>query len=432
MNNRLFALVCGLVMTTAIYAQNFEDYFEDNTLRIDYTFAGNHDYQQIYVDELNKMPQWAGRRHHLAELPLEGNGQITMKDKATGTVIYRHSFSTLFQEWLTTEEATKQSKSFENPFLIPFPKQPVLVEVNLVDTHHKTVATLTHEVDPADALIVQRGNKHVAPHRILQKSGAAQDCIDVAIVAEGYTKDEMDLFYKDAQVAMEQILKSKAFASMKDRFNFYAVGCESEESGVSTPYKNDWRKTALNSHFHTFYSERYLTTLHLKDLHNQLAGIPYEHIIILANTDEYGGGGIYNSYTLTTAHHYLFKPVVVHEFGHSFGGLADEYYYDDQYETQYPLDTEPWEQNITTLVDFDSKWKDMLPDATKIPTQPTNKPSEIYTKVGVFEGAGYCSKGVYRPVQECRMKINEAPDFCPVCIRAIKRVIDFYTADISR
>ena len=156
------------------------------------------------------------------------------------------------------------------------------------------------------------------------------------------------------------------------------------------------------------------------------SGVPYEHIVILANTENYGGGGIYNSYLMSAAHNEKTRPVVVHEFGHSFAGLADEYYYDDQYETQYPADTEPWEPNLTTLVDFDRKWKDMLPRGTKIPTKPSKK--NLYTEVGVYEGGGYQSKGVYRPAQECRMKINEAPVFCPVCERAILRVINYYTS----
>ena len=159
-----------------------------------------------------------------------------------------------------------------------------------------------------------------------------------------------------------------------------------------------------------------------------MAGIPYEHIIILANTDTYGGGGIYNSYTLTTAHHPDFHPVVVHEFGHSFGGLADEYAYTEAPSPQYPYEVEPWEPNITTLIDFDSKWKDMIPEGTAIPTPVATENADLYTKVGVYEGAGYTQKGLYRPTTECRMKINEAPAFCPVCQRALERLINFYTA----
>ena len=152
-------------------------------------------------------------------------------------------------------------------------------------------------------------------------------------------------------------------------------------------------------------------------------GIPYEHIIILANTDNYGGGGIYNSYTLSMTKHRYFRPVVVHEFGHSFGGLGDEYFYDDQYTQFYYPDAEPWEQNLTTLKDFGSKWADMVPKGTPIPTPATKK---YAATVGAFEGGGYQSKGVYRPAQECRMKINDWPEFCPVCQRAIERLVEFY------
>ena len=155
-----------------------------------------------------------------------------------------------------------------------------------------------------------------------------------------------------------------------------------------------------------------------------MAGIHYEHIIILANTDVYGGGGIYNSYTLTTAHHPMFKPVVVHEFGHSFAGLADEYFYENDTMTDtYPLDVEPWEQNISTRVNFSSKWEDLLPAGTPIPT-PANKWEKF--PIGVYEGGGYSAKGIYRPAHNCRMKTNEYKEFCPVCQRAIRRIIEFY------
>jgi hypothetical protein len=165
--------------------------------------------------------------------------------------------------------------------------------------------------------------------------------------------------------------------------------------------------------------DRYLTTLRLRKMHDCLSGLPYEHIVILANTDTYGGGGIFNSYTLTTAHHPSFKPVVVHEFGHSFVGLADEYYYDDMFVEYYYPHIEPWEQNITTLFDFKSKWEDMLPEST----------GNQNSGVGVYEGAGYQSKGVYRPALDCRMKTNAAESFCPVCQRAIARIIEFYTEE---
>ena len=408
-------------------AQSFTDFFENKTLRTDYIFTGDAQKQEVYLDELSSLPHWAGRRHNLSELPLAGNGEITMTDKASGQVIYRTSFSSLFQEWVSEEEATRVKKGFENSFLLPFPKQAALVTVTLKNVHHKPVATLTHEVRPDDILIHERGLQRITPHRYMHQSGSMEDCIDVAILAEGYTTEEMDLFYKDAQATCEALFDHEPFKKLKHKFNIVAVASPSEDSGVSIPRKDEWKSTAVSSHFDTFYSDRYLTTSRVKSIHNWLAGIPYEHIIILANTDTYGGGGIYNSYTLTTAHHPSFKPVVVHEFGHSFGGLADEYFYSDAPSPQYPYTIEPWEQNISTLVDFESKWKDMVPAGTPVPTPKKTSADEIFTAVGVYEGAGYTSKGIYRPVTECRMKINEAPAFCPVCQRALERLILFYT-----
>lgn len=425
MKKRHLLLACLCLCLAIAKAQTFEQYFTDRTLRVDYLFTGNAEGQAICVDELSALPRWAGRRHHLSELPLAGNGQITMKDAADGTVIYRTSFSALFQEWLETDEARTTTKGFENTFLLPFPRRTTEVEVTLFDSHRQVRARLQHRVDPNDILIRRKGEAHVCPHRYLLKNGPTDRCIDVAIVAEGYKEGEMDVFYRDAQTACESLFDHEPFRSMKKRFNIVAVASPSADSGVSIPRLGEWRSTAFGSHFSTFYSDRYLTTSHLKTLHDALAGIDYEHIIVLANTDEYGGGGIYNSYTLTTAHHKDFRPMVVHEFGHSFGGLADEYFYDeDVMNDTYPTDVEPWEQNVTTRVDFASKWQDMIPEGTPLPTPADNFNMH---EVGLYEGAAYSARGLYRASYNCRMRTNEYPAFCPVCQRALRRLIEFYT-----
>ena len=406
------------------HAQEFTAFFEEKSLRMDYLFTGDATTQEISLDKLSSWEGWAGRKHRVGELPLKGNGQVEVSDEATGQVIYRTSFSSLFSEWLSTDEAQTTRRSFEATFLVPYPKQTVKVKVSLLNARHEVISAMTHRVDPKDILIHAMGQR-ITPHKYLLKSGTPDRCVDIAICAEGYTADEMELFYKDAQVACDALFDHEPFKSMKNRFNVVAVASPSLDSGVSVPRLGVWKQTAFGSHFSTFYSDRYLTTLQVKSIHDALAGIDYEHIIILANTDEYGGGGIYNSYTLTTAHHPMFRPVVVHEFGHSFGGLADEYFYDNDVMTDtYPLDIEPWEQNITTQVNFDSKWKDMLPKGTPNPT-PINQ-KEKYP-VGVFEGGGYSAKGIYRPAYNCRMRTNENPEFCPVCQRALRRLIEFYT-----
>ena len=400
MNCRVLVAILGLFFC------GINSFAQSQTLRVDYIFSGTDKSSEISLDEMSCFDGWAGRRVNLKEVPVRGNGQIIMTDAQSHDTLYRQSFSTLFQEWQTTEESTKVRKSFENVFLLPMPESKACV---IYDFYGNVCASLGHDVDPSDILI-RKSNSPATEHKYLMQSGSPEDKIDVAIVAEGYTKAEMETFYDDAHKAMEAILRHEPFGKYKDAFNFVAIALESDESGVSVPGKGEWKNTALKAHFNTFYMDRYLTTLRLKNMHDKLSGIPYEHIVILANTDTYGGGGIYNSYTLTTAHHPSFEPVVVHEFGHSFSGLADEYYYDDMYVQYYYPHTEPWEQNITTLKDFDSKWKDML-DAGE---------------AQLLEGAGYQSKGVYRPAPDCRMHTNRADCFCPVCQRAISRIIEFY------
>lgn len=420
------AVLAMLMGASQVKAQNFDDYFVDKTLRVDYTFAGNSDKQLIAVDELNVLPRWYGKKQRLSELPVEGNGQITVRDHRSGKVIYRNSFSTLFQEWLSYPEAAKNTQSFENVFLVPMPKDTVDITLDLRNNRREIMTSLTHQVAPKDILIHHKGD-NPTPSETLQAAADTNKCIHIAYVAEGYTEEEMPIFLQDAKEANDAIFAHEPFKSMKDRFNVVAVKSVSQDSGTSEPGKGIWKKTALSSHFDTFYSERYLTTLHLKDLHNCLAGTPYEHIIVLVNSTRYGGGGILNSYNLTTCHQKWFKPVVVHEFGHSFAGLADEYAYESEAIPMYPHDVEPWEKNITTLVDFDSKWKGMIKKGTPIPTPLSKKEKEAVNKVGVFEGAGYSVKGVYRGVQDCRMRINETPNFCAVCKKALTDIIDFYT-----
>ena len=401
-----------LITILSLFFYSLTSYSQSQTLRVDYIFSGTDKAAEISLDEMVRFDGWAGRRVNLKAVPVRGNGQILMTDAQYGDTLYRQSFSTLFQEWQTTEEATRLRKSFENVFLLPMPQVKANVKVEIYDFYGNVCASLKHEVNPEDILI-RKLNPAQAEYKYLLHSGLPQEKIDVAIVAEGYTAAETETFYADARKAVDALLRHEPFGKYQSSFNIVAVALESEESGVSVPGEGEWKNTALKAHFNTFYMDRYLTTLRLKNLHDKLCGIPYEHIVILANTDTYGGGGIYNSYTLTTAHHPAFKPVVVHEFGHSFAGLADEYYYDDMYVQFYYPHTEPWEQNITTLKDFDSKWKDML-DAGQ---------------AQLLEGAGYQSKGVYRPYPDCRMHTNRPEQFCPVCQRAISRVIEFYTVE---
>ncbi len=474
---RLTAISLTFILTTTLmWAQQFDQYFEDNTLRIDYIFAGDAQRQDIYVEQLYKQPRWAGRKSRLAEKPLNGNGQLTVRDHDSQQIIYIHTFSTLFQEWLQDNEAKRVKKAFQCAYNIPFPKRPIDITITLTNNHQKVVTQTTHTVDPKDILIRPIGDNGIPFHYIHKghqttpntpttqeepRSGDSRNYIatdynpfqgvditsnvDLAILAEGYTQAQMGKFYADCQRAVDALFAWEPFASLKDRFNVVAVAAPSQDAGPSVPHQGVWKRGTTGCHYDTFYSNRYLMSQNMHRIYDALSGVPFEHIMVLVNSDTYGGGGIYNQVTFSTSDHPTFKAVFIHEFGHSYAGLADEYAYDDMDSEWYPADTEPWEPNITTLHDFASKWQDMMPKKQPIPTpldpkvpnfktiakddiQAMEKLNACTQVVGVFEGAGYQSKGCYRPAQECRMKINEVRDFCPVCTRAIRRITDFYTA----
>ncbi len=400
------------LLSAGTQAQTFDAYFTDQTLRLDYQFAGTREKQDVYLQNLYRLPGWAGRRSYLAEFPLAGNGQLTVRDETTGTVIYCYSFSTLFSEWLDTDEALVVPRSFPNTYLIPFPKNKVEISIAFRKKNGTYETKISHVVDPADILIRPLGQQNRTPHEIILQSGPSDQCVDIAFLAEGYKAEEMDLFVSDVKRACEALFNHEPFGTLKDRFNVIAVKSASLESGVSVPRNQDWKMNRFGSHFDTFYSERYLTSNAITEINDALAGHPYEQIIVLGNSEIYGGGGVYNSFTLADAHNEKTLPVVVHEFGHTFGGLADEYFYENDLMTDtYPLDVEPWEQNITTKVDFASKWEDLYKEG----------------RAELHEGGGYSTKGIWRPMFDCRMRTNDCDAFCPVCQRALTRIIEFYT-----
>ena len=431
-----FLVILSVFFTTDAKEKNKEDFyrnFSDSTLRIDYTFGGGPDGILLFLDGQTKQSGWAGRHNHLKNTPLKGNGNILVLDVESGDTLYNNCFSTLFQEWLCTPEAQEKSMSFQNSFLVPLPIKEAIIKVSLRDNKHNEIASLQHKYKPDDELV--RKVKHSPlPHKYVHK-GNDTNAIDLAILAEGFTQNEMGEFLEAAEQISDEILKYEPFSSYKDKFNIVAVMTPSEESGVSIPLKDLWINTRYGSHFSTFYSDRYLTSPRVHKMHEDLEGIPYEYILMIVNTPEYGGGGIFNNYQIASSKNKFTLPVAVHEFGHSFGGLADEYDYgDDETDLTYPNGIEPWEPNITTLVDFQSKWSDKLTPGTPIPTPWEKKPLQRNADlninempIGAYEGAGYRQKGIFRPSESCRMRDNYFPVFCKICEDSILETINFYT-----
>ena len=228
----------------------------------------------------------------------------------------------------------------------------------------------------------------------------------------------------DAQRFKDYLLKCAPYSSLADKINIWVVPAASKQSGTDIPGKEIWRNTLFDSHFYTFGTERYLNTVNNKQVRDVAANAPYDQIYILVNSSKYGGAGIYNYYSICTADDKNSNFVFTHEFGHAFAGLGDEYYTSDvSVEDFYDLKSEPWEPNLTTMVDFDKKWKTLVEEGIPVPTPATK---EFKDKTGVFEGGGYVEKGVYRPSLDCSMKSVKYDYFCEVCTRAIIQMVEFY------
>lgn len=413
------------LFTATSYSQiNFNDYFYDKTLRLDYHHTGNHEEDFYSIDELIEEPFWAGSRINLIDKFNFGNYKFIVTDEESGMQIYSRTYSTLFAEWQTTNEAKETYRTFSETIVFPYPKKKVIVEFYGRDRENKLIKKFEYKVDPDNYFIKKERTLKFDTLRVLYNGDPAVK-VDVAFIPEGYSKDEMDLFRKDCKKFAGYLFNASPFRENKDKFNIWAVLAPSVESGTDIPADNIWKNTLLNSRFYTFDSERYLMTTDNKTLRHVASNVPYDQIYVIVNSSKYGGGAIYNHYSVCVNENPYEEFVFTHEFGHGFAFLADEYYTSDvAYLDFYPLDVEPLERNITTLVDFDSKWKDMIEEGIPIPTPVESK---YENKVGVFEGGGYIEKGVYRPMIDCSMKSILVDKFCPVCKLAIQDMIDFYT-----
>ena len=307
----------------------------------------------------------------------------------------------MFREWQTTNEATDMERCYEESVSVPLPLNPayIILEIRNFDGEFEEVFSKLYEPGEMFNTTEQR---YIFPVQDVLVNGTPDSKVDVVILPEGYTAAEMAQFQQDCQNLVNVFSQHEPFSSHINDFNFRAVLAPSEESGVDIPGYSIWARTILNSHFYTFYIDRYCTTRDYFSVKDVAANAPYDQIYILVNSSLYGGGGFYNFYSMSTAGNMSSSSVIVHEFGHAFAGLGDEYV-----ETSNPLgelynlNVEPWEANLTTLVDFDSKWADLVASSTPIPTPDNYQYGNV---VGAYEGAGYLASGMYRPQPDCMMR----------------------------
>ncbi|MBR8537762.1 peptidase M64 [Carboxylicivirga sediminis] len=414
-----------ILLSACVHAQTaFDTYFSSKSMRIDLVLAGNKSAQSAYLLEIIEEPNWGGSQLNLIDELGYGEYRYIISEASGNQLIYSRGFCTLFEEWRTTEEAKFINKAFFQTVTFPYPKDKVIfkLEERRKDGTYNTL--MTFEIDPEDPNIRKEALPEYKVVKVID-SGEPKHKVDFTFVAEGYQIDEMDKFIDDVKQMADYILEQEPYKSHRDKFNFWAVCSPSIDGGTDNPRKNKWVNTAVSSSFNTFYVDRYLETGDVRAIRNIAACAPYDHICVLVKSAKYGGGGIYNHFSIGTSDHPMAKEVMLHEIGHGFGGLADEYYTSDvAYQNFFDLKVEPWQPNITTLVNFKAKWQHLIKEDVPVPT-PFEK--QYTNETGVFEGGGYVEKGVYRPAVNCRMKTNEAEGFCAACQEAIVKMIEFVT-----
>jgi hypothetical protein len=422
-------LIIVLFSFVAIFSgycqESYETYFTEARLRMDFYHYGTQTTEKYILKEYIREDIWSGSKANINSDLLHGSYLIQIKNDEKNKLLYQQAFNTLFEEWQDTEEATDgKEKIFEESFFCPFPKEKIHISILARNDSNQFVPIWesTFQPDSNNFIHSHKKSDFVRIHGEKELNKA----VDVAIIAEGYTQYEIDKFLSDANRFTHFFLNTAPFNAYKEHFNFFAVKSISPESGTDLPGLEIYKETVADTRFYTFDSERYLTSTSYHKCMDLTANVPHDQIIILVNSDKYGGGGIFNHFSVVSSDHYLSEIVLTHEFGHAFGGLADEYYTSSTAYIQHPdLRFELVEPNVTNLVNFEIKWENMLNDDTPIPTPDTEKYDNI---LGVFEGGRYLEKGIYRPARNCRMKSNTA-DFCPVCQKVL---IDFINYHINK
>ncbi len=467
----LFLLLVVLAIPAAAQV-DFNRYFIDKTMRVDYHHIGTRGEERITLDKVFQEGVWSGSMVNLIDTLDLGEFLVRAFDLRSGMLLYSRGYSTVFNEWQTTAEAGKGIwKTFHESVRIPFPKRTIQLTLSRRNKYLVFEEVFTTVIDPSDPTVVSIERRSPAPEIVaLMDNGDIHKKVDILIIGDGYTAKDMDKFKTDAEHFNDVMFDTPPFKERKKDFNVRALCAVSTESGIDVPDKNIWKNTALGTMYNTFGSERYVLTESNRELRDLASAAPYDFICILLNDSRYGGGGIYQLYTTTYTiennkdQAWQRDYVYVHEFGHSFGGLGDEYYSSSTgYEEFYPAGVEPWEPNITRLLDAPRiKWQSQVTDGLPIPTDwskkeydnmraelmtldrlaadyyekrdPIMKRSNAITsnpdllgKVGAFEGAGYISEGMYRPALDCRMFSLTLGPFCPVCGAAIERQIDYYS-----
>lgn len=484
-------LIPILLLPTGLEAQTeagFDRWFRDETMRIDYFHVGNARQETITLDQVYRYGIWAGNPGSRIDPFGSGRYAIKVYDTESGELIFSRGFDSYFGEYRTTDPAIAGiDRTYHESALIPYPQQPIHVAVEKRGRDNQLFELFRCRIDPDSTGIIREASVPDVQTIEMGPHGDPHRRVDLVFVAEGYTAEEIDKAVSDLERFLAIMFAEEPYRSHREEFNIYGVFRASAESGVDEPTRGIYRRTAINASFNALGLPRYLLTEDNRSLRDITACVPCDAIMIMVNSERYGGGGIYNWYAVSTVDNALSGHVFLHEFGHSFGGLADEYYASTvAYNEFYPRGVEPTESNITALLDpAGLKWKYLLTPDTPIPTPwgkeeydgiPARRQAlrreaaerihqledsgaseaeiqqvkedlekalkeldegaafilanpDLQGVVGAFEGAGYAAQGLYRPMLTCLMFRNTLDDrsYCRVCQEAIRRVILFHT-----
>ncbi|MEI7906599.1 MAG: M64 family metallopeptidase [Bacteroidota bacterium] len=464
-------LLMQCIFTAVLFSQSFNQFFLDKTMRVDYYHTGTKGTEIFALDKVYDEGLWSGSKSQLLDNLNYGEYMLRVFDVQSGTPVYSHGYSSMFNEWHSTDEALAGTmKTFHETVRIPFPKNKVQMTISRRDKQMIFHELFSAVIDPNNSSVVntQKRTPQFKSAKILD-NGAPDKKVDLLILGDGYAKADMQKFRDDAKHYTDVFFGTSPYKERKKDFNVWTIEVESKESGIDKPGKNEWKENALGTMYDTFGSARYVLTEENRTLRDIAGQVPYDAIAILVNDNRYGGGGIYNLYTTcftqsdAKGKEWQMDYVFVHELGHSFAGLGDEYYTSSvSYNDFYQAGVEPWEPNLTASKSRENlKWRSLVDASTSIPTpwkkaeydsiealrgkldrlaadyyekrEPLYQAEQAIIKdpayknmVGAFEGAGYVSKGIFRPSIDCRMFSLSLVGFDPVCSAAIEKVIDSY------
>ncbi|HVR44218.1 MAG TPA: M64 family metallopeptidase [Thermoanaerobaculia bacterium] len=466
-------LLCSL-LSLPLLAQSprtFDSFFEERTMRVDYFHTGGPGEETFSLDRVVADGPWAGPRTKLLDMLDLGKYRFVVRDLATHGEIYSRGFSSIYGEWETTSDAKSRNQTFHESVRFPWPKKPVELILEKRGERNSFRPVWSTLIDPASRQVNRAMLEPLGEVHTIFESGPVHAKVDLLFLGEGYTAAEADEFVADARRLAEALFAVEPFRSRRSDFNVRAIAPPAARSGVHRVRANQNRRTPMSVEYNIFDSERYVLTLDNRALRDVASAAPYEFVEILVNERQYGGGGIYGLHSTAAAGSAFADYLVIHEFGHHFAALGDEYYTSPvAYETGAASHPEPWEPNITALHDPAAlTWRDLVEPGTPIPTPWEKEEFEEHSravqkrraelraknaseeelealfreqqaweekflasqkyagKVGAFEGASYEPTGLYRPEADCIMFTRDRVGFCRVCDRAIRRVIDFHT-----